>query len=78
MPNPGKNYLVVACTNCGRLLLAASDKRTRSCAHCGRRVRIEDARVIARSETAREARLVLSEAKAQKRLAKSDTDSGRR
>lgn len=70
MPNPKKHYLVVACTSCGRFLLAASDKRTRSCPYCGKRVRIEDARVIARSESAREARLVLQEAKTQEQQAR--------
>ena len=74
MPNPKKYYIVVACTSCGHLLLAASDKRTRSCPYCGRRVRIEDARVIVRSESAKEARLVLQEAKTQEQHVKASRD----
>ncbi len=75
MPNLKKHYLVVACTSCGRFLLAASDKRTRTCAYCGKRVKIEDARVIARSEDAREARLVLRDAKAQEQRGRSGNSS---
>ena len=78
MPNPKKHYLVVACTRCGRLLLAASDKKTRSCPYCGRRVKIENARVIARSENAREARLVLQEAKAQEQHSNASSEVERR
>jgi DNA-directed RNA polymerase subunit RPC12/RpoP len=78
VPNPKKHYLVVACTHCGRLLLAASDKRTRSCPYCGRRVKIENARVIARSENAREARLVLQEAKAQEQHSNASSEVERR
>lgn len=63
VPNPKKHYLVVVCTHCGRFLLATSNKRTRSCPYCGKRVAIEDARVIARSENAQEARLILQETK---------------
>ncbi len=59
-----KYYLVVACTACGRFLLAVSDKKTRLCPYCGKRVRIEDATVIVRSDSAKEARLVLQTAKA--------------
>ncbi len=77
-PNPKKHYLVVVCTRCGRLFLGVSEKRTRSCPYCGRRVRIEDARVIARSESAREARLVLQEAKTQQQRDKASDGAKRR
>jgi predicted nucleic acid-binding Zn-ribbon protein len=60
---PKKDYLVVACTNCGRLLLAVSDKKTRSCPYCGRRVKLKDASVIAHSENPKKARQVLQETK---------------
>ena len=65
MSKPKKNYLVVACTNCSRLLLAVSDKKTRSCPYCGRRVNLKDARVITSSGNPKEARQVLQEAKTQ-------------
>jgi DNA-directed RNA polymerase subunit RPC12/RpoP len=78
VPNPKKHYLMVACTRCGRLLLAASDKKTRSCPYCGRRVKIENARLIARSENAREARLVLQEAKSQEQHSNASSEVERR
>jgi DNA-directed RNA polymerase subunit M/transcription elongation factor TFIIS len=69
---------VVECSNCKRFLLATSDKRTRTCAYCGKRMAIEDARIVARSEKAGEARLVLQELKIQERGAKlSDSNSER-
>jgi DNA-directed RNA polymerase subunit RPC12/RpoP len=63
MPNPKKNYLVVECSNCKRFLLAASDKKTRTCPYCGKRVKLEDARIAAKSESSEEARLALQELK---------------
>ena len=67
MPKPKRHYLIIECSNCKRFLLAASDKRTRTCAYCGKRVAIDDARIVARSEKAKEARLVLQELKIQER-----------
>jgi DNA-directed RNA polymerase subunit RPC12/RpoP len=58
-----KQYLVVACTRCGRLLLAVSDKKTRTCPYCGHRVKLGEARVVTRSENPKKARLVLQETK---------------
>ncbi|MGA2789896.1 MAG: DUF1922 domain-containing protein [Candidatus Bathyarchaeia archaeon] len=78
MSKPKKNYLVVACTNCGRLLLAVSDKKTRSCPYCGRRVNLEDARLIARSEKPKEARRVLQEAKTQAQHPNANNNAERR
>lgn len=63
MPNPKKHYLVVECSNCRRFLLAASDKKTRTCPYCGKRVKLEDVRIVAKSESAEEARLALQEIK---------------
>ena len=63
MPKPRKHYIVVGCSNCRRFLLAASDKKTRTCPYCGRRVNLEDARIVAKSESAEEARRLLQELK---------------
>jgi DNA-directed RNA polymerase subunit RPC12/RpoP len=60
---PKKQYLVVACTRCSRLLLAVSDKKTRTCPYCGQRVKLGEATVITRSENPKKARLVLQETK---------------
>jgi DNA-directed RNA polymerase subunit RPC12/RpoP len=75
---PKKDYLVVVCTHCGRLLLAVSDKKTRSCPYCGRRVNLKDARVIAHSKNPKEARQVLQEMKTQEQHPKANTNAERR
>ena len=67
MPNPKKHYLVVECSNCKRFLLAASDKKTRTCPYCGKRVKLEDARIAVTSESSEEARLALQELKLRER-----------
>lgn len=67
MPNPKKDYLVVECSNCKRFLLAASDKKTRTCPYCGKRVKLEDARIAAKSKSSKEARLALQELKLRER-----------
>lgn len=75
MPNPKKHYLVVQCTNCSRFLLATSDQRSRSCPYCGKRLSLEDVKVLAKSESAEDARLVLQELKIQKRQDRSHEKS---
>ncbi|MGA2460768.1 MAG: DUF1922 domain-containing protein [Candidatus Bathyarchaeia archaeon] len=64
MEKPKKQYLVVSCTKCARYLLAVSDKKTRSCPYCGKRVSMETAKIVARSENPEEARSALQEMKA--------------
>jgi len=64
MSNVKKQYVVVECVHCNRFLLAMSTNETRTCPYCGKRLRLGDARVIARSKTAEEARLVLQDLKA--------------
>jgi DNA-directed RNA polymerase subunit RPC12/RpoP len=63
VPKLKRHYLVVECSTCKRFLLAASDKKTRTCPYCGKRVLIEEARVAAQSESAEKARLALQELK---------------
>lgn len=63
VPKPKKHYIVVECSKCRRFLLAASDKKTRTCPYCGKRLNLEDARIVAKSESAEEARRLLQELK---------------
>jgi len=63
MPRSDKQYLIIGCTVCGRLLLATSDKRTRTCPYCGKRVKTQEAQVMARSESPEVARRTLQDAK---------------
>jgi predicted RNA-binding Zn-ribbon protein involved in translation (DUF1610 family) len=63
MSSSKKHYLVIECTSCKRFLLAVSKNETRTCPYCGKRVRLEDARVVVRSESAEDARVVLQDLK---------------
>jgi DNA-directed RNA polymerase subunit RPC12/RpoP len=65
MPGLKKDYLVIPCTNCKRLLLATSDKKTRTCPYCGERVKIGNAQILFQSENRNEVREALREAKIQ-------------
>jgi DNA-directed RNA polymerase subunit RPC12/RpoP len=73
-----KQYLVMACTHCSRLLLATSDKKTRTCPYCGTRVKAEEAQVVARSESPKVARQFLQDAKARPEGRVSPRGDGRR
>jgi DNA-directed RNA polymerase subunit M/transcription elongation factor TFIIS len=48
-------YSIIVCHNCGRLLLAKDDQKTRHCPHCDTRVNTHRARVVAIAKTAQEA-----------------------
>jgi phage FluMu protein Com len=48
-------YRIVVCYNCGQLLLAKADQKTRRCPHCEARVNAERVKVVASATTAREA-----------------------
>jgi DNA-directed RNA polymerase subunit RPC12/RpoP len=58
-----KEYLVLECTACNRYFLAVSENRTRTCPYCGKRVKVEKARIASRSDKAEEARLILQKLK---------------
>jgi len=64
MTDAKKQYLVIECARCNRFLLAVSTNETRTCPYCGKRLRIGHVRILASSETAEEARLVLQDLKA--------------
>jgi DNA-directed RNA polymerase subunit RPC12/RpoP len=72
MSSPKKHYLVVECTKCKRFLLANAEKRTRTCPYCGKRLSIQDAKVLVHSESAEKARLALQELKVQDRGGRSN------
>ncbi len=48
-------YVVVRCPRCGGFLLGKTAHRTRSCTHCGHRATLSDLRVLARTDSSREA-----------------------
>jgi len=52
-------YMVIMCYNCGRLLLAKADQRTRQCPHCEARLLVEKTKRVASAKSAREASRLL-------------------
>ena len=51
--------LVIECSRCGKLFLAKSDQKTRTCPYCGSTVVLEKAKKLASAESANEASAIL-------------------
>jgi DNA-directed RNA polymerase subunit RPC12/RpoP len=58
--------LIVVCSRCGGLLMAAVDQKTRTCPYCGSRVDVQKAKRIASAENAFVASEMLRELKSRK------------
>jgi DNA-directed RNA polymerase subunit RPC12/RpoP len=58
--------LILICSNCGGLLLAKAETKTRSCPYCGFTVKIEKAKKVGSAPTAQEASTLLKELKTPK------------
>jgi len=56
-------YVVVACSRCGRYLLAKDGQKTRSCAYCGYTIVLEKAKKVASAERIADALKLVSKAK---------------
>jgi predicted RNA-binding Zn-ribbon protein involved in translation (DUF1610 family) len=58
--------LIINCTHCGGLLLAAEDHKSRTCPYCGMHVEIRRANKVASAEDAFEASKLLRELKSKR------------
>jgi acetyl-CoA carboxylase beta subunit len=58
--------LVVECNNCGGLLLAAINQKTRMCPYCGARVDLQRAKRLAKAQDAFEASEILRKIKSER------------
>lgn len=58
--------VIVVCSRCGGLLMAAADQKTRTCPYCGSRVDVHRAKRVASAENAFKASEVLREIKRRK------------
>jgi DNA-directed RNA polymerase subunit RPC12/RpoP len=58
--------LIVVCSRCGGLLMAAADQKTRTCPYCGSRVDVQRAKRAASAENAFEASEILRDLKRKK------------
>jgi DNA-directed RNA polymerase subunit RPC12/RpoP len=58
--------LIIVCSRCGGLFLAADDQNTRTCPYCGARVDVRKAKKVASAKNAFEASEMLREIKSRK------------
>jgi DNA-directed RNA polymerase subunit RPC12/RpoP len=59
-------YLIINCSSCGKIIMASTANRTKTCTHCGVKVDLHGARVLARSDTTTEALAIIQELKQRK------------
>ena len=57
-------YLVIVCPKCGKLLLAYSNQKTRTCPYCRKRIVVSEAVKVAKAESARDASIIIQKLKA--------------
>jgi DNA-directed RNA polymerase subunit RPC12/RpoP len=57
---------IIVCNHCGRLILAATDLKTRTCPYCNTRVDVRKAKRVASAQTAFAASQILRSFKSQK------------
>ncbi|UCB61326.1 MAG: DUF1922 domain-containing protein [Candidatus Bathyarchaeota archaeon] len=60
-------YPVVVCSDCGRLLVARRDAKSRTCPYCGVRVNLAKAQQVKTAKTAREASKLVQALKKKRR-----------
>jgi len=58
--------LIITCTRCGGLFLAADGQKTRTCPYCGKRVDVRKAKTVASAKNAFEASELLQDLKRRK------------
>jgi len=56
-------YLIITCPKCGKLLLADSSQKTRTCPYCQKKIIVAKAVKLAKARTAREASSIIQKLK---------------
>jgi len=59
-------YLIAYCPSCGKLMMANTSNRTRTCPHCGAKSKLFSLRVVARVEDGQHATEVIQKLKENK------------
>ena len=59
-------YLIINCSSCGKIMMASTANKIRSCPHCGVKVPVHGAKVLARSITSLDAVEIIQQLKAKK------------
>jgi len=48
-------YLIINCPSCGKIIMASTANRTKTCSHCGSKVQIYIAKTLAKAESTQDA-----------------------
>ncbi|TFH18328.1 DUF1922 domain-containing protein [Candidatus Bathyarchaeota archaeon] len=56
-------YLIINCPTCGKIIMASTANRTKTCTHCGSKIFIQGSKILAKSETAQEAVAIIQHLK---------------
>ena len=57
-------YLIINCPSCGKIIMASTANKTRSCPHCGVKIPVHSSKILARSRTTQEAVEIIQHLKA--------------
>jgi DNA-directed RNA polymerase subunit M/transcription elongation factor TFIIS len=58
-------YLIINCPTCGKIIMASTANRTKTCTHCGARIPIYTAKILGKSETTQGALEIIQHLKQQ-------------
>jgi DNA-directed RNA polymerase subunit RPC12/RpoP len=56
-------YLIINCPTCGKIIMASTANRTKTCPHCGAKISLYGAKVLARTEDVQEATAIIQHLK---------------
>jgi len=48
-------YLIINCPTCAKIIMASTANQTKTCPHCGSKIQIYGAKILAKAETTQEA-----------------------
>ena len=48
-------YLIINCPSCGKIIMASTANRTKTCPHCGTKIQTHNAKILAKADSTQEA-----------------------
>ena len=48
-------YLIINCPTCAKIIMASTANQTKTCPHCGSKIQLIGAKILAKAETTQEA-----------------------
>lgn len=56
-------YIIINCPTCGKIIMANTVNRTKTCLHCGAKIPLYGAKVLARSDSTQKALAIIQHLK---------------